>query len=225
MVRPRTPRRELRACLAAGALLLGAAGPAAADAPASEASPRAGAADLSHKGQLQGSVRLGVGLRAITTYDNDVYCGDTDAQGAFGFAPICTGRAPFSLDFEFGFGVARRVDAILEARIGLEGDFGAAPTGGGGPRMLHLSPGARFFFSEGSRSKLFTTAQVVLDLSGYRDATGAKRGTDLGIRNLSGLWFDLSRLYGVYLYVGETASFARWLRFELEGGIGVSARH
>jgi hypothetical protein len=91
--------------------------------------------------------------------------------------------------------------------------------------MFHISPGARFFFSEGGRFKLFTTAQVVIDLAGYEDASGAGRGADFGVRNQSGLWLDLARQYGVYVFVGETASVVRWMRFELEGGIGVSGRY
>jgi len=207
----------MRASLVATALLV-SAGSAAAEAPSGAA------ADLSHKGQLEASVRFGLGLRAIVTYDSMDYCGDTDPQGQFGFASVCTGRAPFSVDLELGYGVARRVDLIAELRLGLERDFGASPASGG-PRMLHLSPGARFFFSEGSRSKLFTTAQVVFDFAGYEDAVGAGRGTDFGIRNLSGLWFDLARTYGLYVYVGETATVARWMRFELEGGVGVQGRY
>ena len=39
-----------------------------------------------------------------------------------------------------------------------------------------------------------------------------------------GLWFDLDRAYGFYGYVGETLTFSRWLRFELELGFGFSAR-
>ncbi|MEJ7604170.1 MAG: hypothetical protein WKG01_40270, partial [Kofleriaceae bacterium] len=122
-------------------------------------------------------------------------------------------------------GVHRRIDAILELRVGLEADFGATPTAQEGPRVFHVSPGARFFFSEGGNSKLFTTAQVVIDASGYKDAAGDGRGTDLGVRNLSGLWFDLDRGYGFYVFIGETATFTRWMRFELEAGIGVQGRY
>jgi hypothetical protein len=204
----------MRGLLVASALLV-SAGSAAAEAPA----------DLSHKGQVQASVRIPIGLRAIATYDNMIYCGDTDPQAAFNFASVCTGRAPFSLDFELGYGVGRQIDLILELRVGLESDFGVSPTAAAGPRMFHVSPGARFFFSEGGRTKLFTTAQLVIDLAGYEDDDGSGRGTDVGVRNLSGLWFDLARTYGVYVFVGETASFARWMRFELEGGIGVSGRY
>jgi len=219
----------MRGCLVvASALLLVSAGSVAAEAPAGGgAGSSTTAPDLgfSHKGQFEASARLALGLRAIATYDSQDYCGDTDPQGEFGFAPVCTGRAPLSLDLELGYGVGRRVDLLLELRVGLESDIGATPAAGGGPRMLHLSPGARFFFSEGSRSKLFTTAQVVIDFAGYKDAGGADRGNDVGIRNLSGLWIDLKRQYGFYVFVGETATFARWMRFELEGGLGIQGRY
>ncbi|HWO27013.1 MAG TPA: hypothetical protein VNO30_50130 [Kofleriaceae bacterium] len=197
--------------------------PPPAPAPAPVAAAASAEADLSHKGQLQGSVRVALGMRAIATYDSMVYCGDADPQAQYGFAPVCTGRAPMSLDLELGYGVARRVDLIAELRLGLERDFGAAP-GDDGPRLFHLSPGARFFFSDG-RFKLFTTAQVIFDFAGYEDARNASRGKDVGIRNLSGLWVDVSRTLGVYAFVGETASVARWLRFELEGGLGLSGRY
>jgi hypothetical protein len=137
---------------------------------------------------------------------------------------VCTGRAPLAIDFEAGYGVARAIDVFLELRIGLEPDFGT-PGSDDGPHPLHVSPGARFFFSEAGRSKLFTTAQLVLDFAGYDDATGDGLGADFGVRNLSGLWFDLERAYGVYVFVGETATFARWLQFELEAGIGIQGRY
>ena len=50
-------------------------------------------------------------------------------------------------------------------------------------------------------------------------------GTDFGVRNVSGLWIDLDRSYGFYVFVGETATFARGLRFELEGGLRIQGRY
>ena len=38
------------------------------------------------------------------------------------------------------------------------------------------------------------------------------------------IW-DVDRAYGVYAFVGETASFVRWMRFELEAGIGFQGRY
>lgn len=221
-----------------GLVVVGSGGPARADEPAPDeakgavptlvAPTKPRPADkplgLSHKGQVELSARLAVGLRAITPY-HDEYCGKTDNTAANGFAPVCTGRAPFSLDFELGFGVGQKVDTFVELRLSLEQDFGPSPTSTEGARLFHLSPGARFFFSDSGKSKLFTTAQVVFDVSGYKDPAGAKLGTDFGLRNMSGLWFDLDKAYGFYMFIGETASFVRWLRFELEGGIGIQGRY
>lgn len=180
---------------------------------------------LTHEGQFEASLRIPIGLRAVVPYEKGTYCGTLDSTADSGFAPACTGRAPFAFDLELGYGVHRRIDVFLELRIGLEQDFGATPTAVEGPRTFHVSPGARFFFSEAGSSKLFTTAQLVFDASGYEDAAGDSRGADFGVRNLSGLWFDLDKAYGFYVFVGETASFARWMRFELEAGVGVQGRY
>ncbi len=187
-----------------------------------DADPQTPPADYSHKGQIQVSARLALGLRALIPYEKADYCGQTD-NGVTN-APVCTGRAPFSFDLELGYGIAKRVDLIMELRLGLETDFAATAVGTGGPRMFHIAPGARFFFSDAKTSKLFTTTQLVLDFTGYEDAGGGSRGTDIGVRNMNGLWFDLDRAYGFYLYVAETATFSRWVRFELEAGAGFSGR-
>ena len=107
------------------------------------ADPATPPADYSHKGQVQVSARLAVGLRAIIPYDSADYCGHTD--NGVSNAPVCTGRAPFAFDLELGYGVAKRVDLILEFRLGLETDFPSTVVGMDGPRIFHLAPGARFF--------------------------------------------------------------------------------
>jgi len=61
----------------------------------------------------------------------------------------CTGRTPFRIDLEAAYGVAKHVELLFELRLGLERDFGSAP-GAEGPRPLHVSPGARFFFVKAS---------------------------------------------------------------------------
>lgn len=208
-------------------LVMAFAGEAAAQVPIVEAKKPAPVADedpYSHKGQFQASLRLSLGMRAIVTYDAE-FCGDTDASTTSGNAPVCTGRAPFSMDFELGYGVAKKIDLIVETRIGLESDFASTQFMTDGPRMFHLAPGARFFFSDSKSSKLFTTLQVVFDFAGYKDPGGAGRGSDFGVRNLNGLWFDRDRAYGFYGYFGETATFSRWMRFELEVGIGFQGRY
>lgn len=191
--------------------------------PPTTAKP-AEAISYSHKGQVALSVRVALGLRALVPYDGE-FCGQTDTGAADGEASVCTGRAPFSMDFELAYGVARKIDAVLEVRIGIESDFGMNAADPDHARVFHFSPGARFFFSDAGKTKLFTTAQLVIDASGYRNAAGAKIGTDVGVRNMSGLWIDLDRAYGFYAFVGETATFARWLRFELEAGFGIQGRY
>lgn len=193
--------------------------------PPPAAKPVPASVRLSHHKQFEVSLRFVEGLRAIAPYSDDAYCGKTDASRTNQFAAVCTGRSPFSIDLELGYGVTRKVDAFVELRLGIEPDFGNSPSDVEGTRQFHISPGARFFFADAGSSKLFTTAQIVLDTSGYQNVAGGKLSADFGIRNLNGLWFDLDKAYGFYLFVGETASFARWLRFELEGGIGIQGRY
>src|ERR1044071_1425416 len=107
-----------------------------------------------HKGQFGGSLRFGLGARGILTYENTTYCGKLDPQAAHGFASVCTGRTPLALDLEAGYGVTGTIELTLELRIGLESDFGADQNSEG-PRAFHVAPGARFFFSEADRRKLF----------------------------------------------------------------------
>src|SRR5260370_351005 len=57
----------------------------------------------SHLGQIEATLRIGTGLRAITPYSGSVYCGDTDTSTATGNAAVCTGRVPFAVDFEGGY--------------------------------------------------------------------------------------------------------------------------
>lgn len=171
-----------------------------------------------HKGQFGVSARLSLGVRGIATYENNVYCGKTDAEAEFGYASVCTGRTPLALDLEFSYGVKPTIELLLEMRLGIESEFGSTPSAGG-PRAFWLSPGARFFFSEAARAKFFVQPQIVLDFTGH------ERGNDFGVRGIEGLWIDLHRSYGVYFYVGETLEFSRWLSATFEGGMGFQGRY
>jgi len=167
-----------------------------------------------HKGQFGLSTRLGVGVRAIATYDRTVFCGaDVDDR-------VCTGRSPMALDLEASYGIQDRVELTLELRVGLERDFGATP-GGDGPRPLHLAPGARFFFSEAKRTKLFVQPSLVFDFANYAQ----RDGNDFGVRGIEGFWIDLHRSYGAYVYVAETIEFSRWLSGGFEAGVGFQGRY
>jgi hypothetical protein len=171
-----------------------------------------------HKGQFGASARFSLGARGIVTYDNDVYCGKEDGGAEFGYASVCTGRTPLALDLEFSYGVKSTIELVLELRLGIESDFGAAP-GMGGPRPFHLAPGARFFFSEAARAKFFVQPEIVLDFAGY------SQGNDFGVRGIEGLWIDLHRAYGLYFFVGETLEFSRWLSASFEVGVGFQGRY
>lgn len=168
----------------------------------------------SHKGQFGLSARMGLGVRAIATYDATVFCGaDVDDR-------VCTGRSPMALDLEAAYGVADSIELTLEMRIGLESDFGASP-GAQGPRPFHISPGARFFFSEAKRTKLFVQPALVFDFADYAQ----RPGNDFGVRGIEGFWIDLHRSYGLYVYIAETIEFSRWLSGGFEAGIGFQGRY
>jgi hypothetical protein len=199
--------------------------PNPAPAPAKPVAKVPASVRLSHHKQIQLSIRFASGLRAIKPYQDDQYCGATDATRPNQFAAICVGRTPFSIDFELGYGAAKKVDVFVELRLGLEPDFGMSQSDQNETRQFHISPGARFFFADAGKTKLFTTAQFVLDTSGYRNLAGGELSADFGVRNMNGFWVDLDRAYGFYAFVGETASFSRWFRFELEFGIGISGRY
>src|SRR2546423_14880747 len=92
--------------------------------------------DLAHKGQLELSARFSMGMRAIATYDKS-YCGTIDTSNSSGFAPVCTGRSPFAMDLELGYGVARRIDAFVELHLALESDFPSSPGLNHSPHIVH----------------------------------------------------------------------------------------
>jgi hypothetical protein len=171
-----------------------------------------------HKGQFGGSARFAIGGRGIATYENTVYCGKTDPQAEHGFASVCTGRLPLSLDLEAAYGVTGSIELTLELRLGLERDFGTDPSSPG-PRPFYVAPGARFFFSEAARSKLFVQPELVFDFAGY------SRGNDFGVRGIEGYWIDLHKSYGLYFFVAETLEFSRWLSASFEGGVGFQGRY
>ncbi len=177
-----------------------------------------------HKGQLGVSLRLGTGIRGIATFDSMLYCGKQDSTAAYGHAPVCTARSPLALDLELGYGVTSAIDLLVEMKLGLERDFGPMPNSDG-PRPFQVAPGARFFFSEAKRTKLFIQPEIVFDFTGYKNASGGDLGTDVGVRGLEGFWIDLHRAYGVYFWAGQTVEFTKWLSFELDAGIGFQGRY
>jgi hypothetical protein len=86
---------------------------------------------------------------------------------------------------------------------------------------LFLAPGARFFFSEDKRARLFVQPSLVIDFADYAQASG----NDFGVRGIEGFWIDLHHSYGLYFYIAETIQFSRWLSGGFEAGIGFQGRY
>lgn len=195
--------------MTATAALLWAAPPARGQLVAEEDS-------FSHRGQIGFNLQGGFGYRATFPYGEE-FCGQRAADGSN--KPNCLGRSPFALDLGVSYGVLDLLELFVELRVGLERDFGERP-GDSGPRVLVLAPGIKGYIAEVGQLRLFSTLQVPIDFTGY----GQFSKVDLGVRNVNGFQLDVHRTTGIYFYVGETASFRRWLRFEIEGGLGMQAR-
>ena len=183
------------------------------------AAARAAAVDKGHRHQFGFGLQAGVGYRAIKPYESHEYCGELSEDS--GNAAACLGRTPVALDFEVTYGLSATVEALVETRVGLERDFGVSSGSSDGPRLFHVAPGARFYFADSGAVSLFTTAQLVLDLTGYAQESAA----DYRVRNVSGLMIDLHHAYGLYVFMGETLGFRRWLSGELEAGLGFQGRY
>lgn len=178
-----------------------------------------------HYKQFAFGLQIPIGMRLIKPWNADDYCGKRGEDGAIN-AAVCVARTPQTFDFELAYGVKRNLEVLLELRVGLERDFAATATDtDGGPRLFHFAPGVKFYFSDAGVSKLFSTAQLAFDFTGYDDASGDGRGVDFMIRNVNGLQFDFHPSYGLYVFVGEELGFRRWLAFGIEAGIGIQGRY
>jgi hypothetical protein len=171
--------------------------------------PRIQPPSLVHKDQFGVSVLPGTGYRIIAPYHNmNVSCGQ-------GINAVCTGRLPFFMDAQPSFGFARHWDVIVDLRFGIEADFN-------GSHQFTVMPGVRYWVDPELETKFFATFQGIYDLNPQHDSR--IKDYDLGVRNANGFMFEVMRNLGFYLQFGETLGLVRWLRFEVDGGIGVQAR-
>jgi hypothetical protein len=189
------------------------AGPATkAGGPTLAAQPRRFAplrqASLLHKYQLGIALLPGVGFRGIAPYDDGVNCGQQAKR-------VCTGMLPFFLDVQPSFGITERWDILIDLRFGIDTDFTRT-------RQFAIAPGFRYWVDAELPFKFFATIQGVFDATAQRSAL--VQDNDFGVRNSNGFMFDLMPNLGVYVQFGETLGFRRWLRFEIDGGVGVQAR-
>jgi hypothetical protein len=173
---------------------------------------------LNHGGQIGVTARVATGMRFISTYDAGTVC-DTAGDRA------CFAREPVTLELELAYGIDKHIDLLAEFALGLESDFASTAQPTGGPHIVRLSPGFRFFFAQDHHTRAFATVQAVFDFSDYKNSAGASLGNDFGVRNVNAYMYDFNRSFGAYLFAGETLMFDRWFDLELEAGLGVQLRY
>jgi hypothetical protein len=176
--------------------------------PAAKRFPRLKQPSLVHLDQFGLAVLPGSGYRIIAPYQDLVPCGQQNKR-------VCTGWLPFFIDVQPSFGLTRHWDALVDLRFGVVADFSQS-------HQFAVAPGFRYWVDPDLDMKFFATFQGIYDLNPQHDP-GVK-DYDFGVRNANGFMVEVMRNLGFYLQFGETLAFVRWLRFEVDGGIGVQAR-
>ena len=171
--------------------------------------PRLAPATMSHALQFGIAVLAGTGYRGIFPYQEMIDCGQPQKR-------VCTTRLPTFLDVQPSFGFGRHWDVLIDLRFGLERDFTQN-------REFAVAPGVRYWVDPEESTKFFATAQVAYDITPQNDPM-LPHNDDLALRNSNGFMFEVMRNFGAYVQVGETIGFVRWLRFEIDAGLGVQAR-
>jgi hypothetical protein len=187
--------------------------PAAPRAVAAKTFPKLKAPTMVHYQQFGIALLPGTGYRAIFPYQNQngvtINCGQPGKT-------VCTGRLPTFLDVQPSFGFADHWDVLIDLRFGLEQDFTTT-------HQFAVVPGVRYWVDPEEGAKFFATLQVAYDVTSQHDPF-LKHNDDVAMRNSNGFMFEVMRNFGVYLQFGETIGFVRWLRFEIDAGLGVQAR-
>ncbi len=193
--------------------------------PAPDDPPVVGARRAGHKGQFGLAAQIVTGSRFIKTWDSADFCGDRSTESTSGNATYCFSRVPTTLDLTASYGLTPKIELMFEMRLGLERDFGSTASSNDGPRLRHYAPGVRFYFNDRGLAKFFSTAQLALDATGYKDASGDGRGVDVALRNANGIFLDFHDAYGAYAFFGEEVEFKRWLEVGIEAGVGIQGRY
>jgi hypothetical protein len=173
----------------------------------------------SHRHQVGVHAQLGGGYRVLAMYEGDQdvgFCGQAGKN-------VCTGTSPVFLEVGLSFGVSRSVELLADFRLGLQEDFRPGGSGADAPRAIAFQPGLKIYIDDEGSLKFFSTLQLTFDFTDF-SANGIDEGTDFGVRNVNGLQVDLHKTFGFYLVAGPTIGFVRWLRFEVDGGVGIQAR-
>jgi hypothetical protein len=163
---------------------------------------------LSHRSQFGLALLPGSGFRVLVPYDENVYCGKPGER-------VCAGRLPFFLDVQPSFGIGPHWDVLVDLRFGLEADFAHT-------HQFAIVPGFRYWVDSETRFKFFATLQLAYDTTEQHNH--ALTGYDLAFHNSNGLMFEVMPDLGFYAQLGDTVGLVRWLRFEIDLGVGVQAR-
>ncbi len=182
--------------------------PLPAPPPVPKRFPRLQQPSLVHLDQFGLAVLPGSGYRIIAPYQDMVPCGQQNKR-------VCTGWLPFFIDVQPSFGLGRHWDLLVDLRFGVVADFSQS-------HDFAVAPGFRYWVDPELDLKFFATFQGVYDVNPQHDP--GTKDYDLGVRNANGVMFEVMRNLGFYLQFGETLGFVRWLRFEVDGGLGVQAR-
>jgi len=113
------------------------------------------------------------------------------------------------------YGLGPHWDVIVDLRFGLEADFART-------HQFALAPGFRYWADPEARLKFFATLQLAYDTTEQHNRS--LTGYDLAFHNSNGLMFEVMPDLGFYAQFGDTVGFVRWLRFEIDLGLGVQAR-
>lgn len=178
-------------------------------APATKQFPALAAPTLSHKFQFGLAIMPGFGYRFVVPYQEDVNCGETGKR-------VCSGTLPVFLDLQPSVGFAHHWDFLVDVRFGLGKDFT-------GTRELAFAPGFRYWVGPFDNAKFFATIQVAYDVTSQNNPR-LSHNDDFALRNSNGFMYDVMQNFGIYAQFGETIGFVRWLRFEIDVGLGVQAR-
>jgi hypothetical protein len=170
--------------------------------------PKLRQASLLHKNQLGIAVMPGIGFRGVFPYQEMINCGQQGKR-------VCTGLLPFFMDVQPSFGFAEHWDVLVDLRFGIATDFTAS-------HQFAIAPGFRYWVDPELPFKFYATVQGVFDATAQPDPK--LKDNDFGIRNANGFMFEVMRNLGFYFQFGETLGLRRWLRFEIDGGVGFQAR-
>jgi hypothetical protein len=168
-----------------------------------------------HKGQVGIYSQLGIGYRAIFPYHSD-FCGQADKS-------VCTGATPVWLELGASYGITNSLEVLIDFRFSLGSDFKPDTVSQSAPHVFVIAPGFKFYVNDVGSLKWFSTLQLAIDRTDY-STSGVSASTDIGLRNVNGILIDLHRTFGVYAHFGETIGFVRWLRFEMDAGLGMQVR-